>query len=277
MGEELAKVETGLVAFDYGDEATGFENQTQDDMSTPYLQVLQSNSPQCDPDQGSYSPEARAGMLYNTASGELYDGRSGGVLFVPSYTEHVYVEYRPRTDGGGYIGTHPASSELVREVKAACPRFNELRTDEGNELTETFYIYGIVVDGDPSDPATLSVVTPIIIPFASTKIRAYKKWVSSVRTHMVATQSGRRVNPPIFANLVRITTFGDENRKGKFSNIKLSPATGDLKTSLLSPESEVFRASQEFFKLVSSGQVKAAEPVQEGVSDTPTDVDGTPF
>ncbi len=262
----------GMIVADYGDE-TGFENQTSSDMVTPYLQVLQTNSPQIDEDDPSYIQGAKHGMLLNTATGEIYEGREQGVLFVPSCTAHLYVEYRPRDEGGGFLGTHEASSEIVRN---ATGEFNELRTAEGTELTETFYIYGVLVGGDVSSPETLHVVGGIIIPFASTKIKAYKKWNTSVRTHMVVTPNGRRVNPPIFANLVRVTTVPDENKKGKFNNIRLAPAIGGLKDSLLPPTGELFTAAKEFGQLVRDGGIKVADPSPDAPVSSGDSVD-TPF
>jgi len=94
---EVTKTEKNEIAvFDYSSvEETGFENQTQEDRSTPYLGVLQQNSPQCrDPEDGGIEG-AKAGMFYNSATNELYEGRNDGVVVVPAYTEHVFVEYRP--------------------------------------------------------------------------------------------------------------------------------------------------------------------------------------
>jgi len=172
----------------------------------------------------------------------------------------MYVEFRPRSEGGGFLGSHEVNSDVVRNAEGS---FNELRTGEGNELTETFYVYGVMVGGDPASPETLHVVGGIIIPFASTKIKMYKKWNTSVRTHMVSTPNGRRVNPPIFANLVRVTSVPDENKKGKFNNIRLAPAIGALKDSLLAPESDLFLAAKEFGQLVKQGAVKISDPTQD--------------
>ena len=96
--EVAEKANTSMAAFDYGSHAAeGFENQTQEDLKIPFLSVLQSNSPQCDDEN---FPDARPGMIFNSVTEELADGKEG-VVFVPATTDHVYTEWVPIDDGGG--------------------------------------------------------------------------------------------------------------------------------------------------------------------------------
>ncbi len=68
--EELKKEEQSLDLEQYAGQ--GFENTTSQDLPTPFLNVLQSNSPQIDEDDERYVEGAKAGMFYNTAAGELF-------------------------------------------------------------------------------------------------------------------------------------------------------------------------------------------------------------
>ena len=267
---EVAKTEKNEIAvFDYSDiEETGFENQTQEDRSTPYLGVLQQNSPQCrDPEDGGIEG-AKAGMFYNSATNELYEGRSEGVVIVPAYTEHVYVEYRPRESGGGFVGSHAADSDVVRLARSNAVTFNRLNVD-GNDLTEQFNVYAVLTEGG-------EVLGGIVIPFTSTKIKAYKKWNTRVSTLLLPRADGKRAVPPLFSHLVRIRSVPEENQHGKFFGVSLAPAVdGDIKASLIGQHDDRFIFAQALMQSVSSGHLKAATPATDG--DSEAVVGETPF
>ncbi len=260
MSEELIKVDASgmVVAADYDYEATGFENQTRDDRSTPYLTLLQTNSPQCAEVADGGIEGAKPGMFMNSATEEVYDGRDEGILLVPAYTEHLYVEYRPRDEGGGFVGIHPFDGDVVRQAKQEAVAFNRLSV-HGNDLTEAFYVYGVLCDGD--EP-----IGGIVVPFTSTKIKAYKKWNTRVSTLLVPRSDGRRATPPLFAHLVRIKSLKQENQHGKFFIFEISPANGDVKNSLLPPNDPRVQAGEALMKSVSAGELKAAQPEAQGAA-----------
>ena len=267
MSTDVTKNESRELAptpeYDY--EETGFENQTMDDRSTPYLTLLQTNSPQCAEEADGGVEGAKAGMFLNSATEELYEGREEGVLVVPAYTDHLYIEYKPRDSGGGFVGTHAVASNEVRKARSEAVAFNKLKIGE-NDLTEAFYLYGVLCDGD--EP-----VGGIVIPFTSTKIKTYKKWNTRVSTLLIPKANGRRGTPPIFAHLLRITSLKQENQHGKFFIFNMDPAEGTILESLMSPDDIRLHAGLELMKSVASGDAKAAQPsadAGDGASSTDT-------
>lgn len=237
-------VSTNVDFSDY--QGMGFENQTSDDVLIPFLNVLQSNSPEVDDVTG-----AKPGMLYNTASGKLYTE----LVFVPCLTQHSFVEWRPRDAGGGFVNRHGIHDPIVLEAKANAERFGKNKTPNGNDLVETFYIYGIYEEGQEFEPFILSC--------SSTKISAYKAINYKWRKFKL---NGAKV--PLFANLTKISTVKDENQYGKFFNINLSPARGDdLESSFITPDTPIFKAGMELYKMVESGRAKPGEQGQEFADD----------
>ena len=94
---------------DYGEQAgAGYEGTTTDDFAIPYLNLLQAMSPEVAED-GSKLEGASAGMMVNSVTKELYDGKKG-LVFVPCSTSHVFVEWRPRDSGGGIVARHLRNS-----------------------------------------------------------------------------------------------------------------------------------------------------------------------
>lgn len=245
--EVIPKTQNTVPAvLDYGaDTGVGFENQTRDDITIPFLTVLQALSPQITSMQ-----DAKPGMLFNTVTEELFDGKTG-IILVPATTRHVYVEWVPREKGGGFFGVHEVNSDVVKQARANSKEFNKLTTPSGNQLTETFYLYAVVLDknDEPLNPVTLA--------FTSTKISVYKRWNTKVNMFTIKSPSGAKIRPPLFAHKVRVTAVKEKNNKGEFYNFDLQPANGGVADSLLPPGHPALEAAKEFRQLVESGAARA--------------------
>ncbi len=229
---------------DYGQDAgAGYEGQTKDDLSVPFINVLQSNSPEVTEREG-----AKPGMLYNTVTEEF--GKD--VVFVPACTDHVFVEWTPRVKGGGFVGVHKLDSPVVKAAKAASTKYGKYSTPAGNDLVETFYVYAVTLDAE-DQPTGMAV-----LGFTSTKIGEYKRWNTKISMFMVPGPNGTKQRPPMFAHRVHLSTFKDRNEKGEFFNITLRPAKGDLAQSLLPPGHPAIESARELRKLVNEGFAKAA-------------------
>lgn len=239
---------------DYGaDAGAGFEHQGREDISIPFLSLLQANSPEI-----SEIEAAKPGMLFNTVTREL----AREVVIVPASTRHQFVEWVPRDKGGGFVSARSASDPEVHAAIAASKSFGDYQLPNGNELVETFYIYAVLLDNDgqPNGFATIG--------FTSTKIKVYKNWNTTIRMFQVKTPDGRKISPPLFAHTVKVSSKPDKNAKGVFSNFSLVPAKGTIAESLLPPDHPAFLAAKELRTMVDQGLAKAAyESQAEGAKD----------
>lgn len=249
-----------VVAFDFGEDAgAGFENQTADDTSVPFLNIIQSNSPIVNENEA-----ARPGMLINTVTKEMYSGKTG-VWFVPCYTRHVYTEFAPRNSGGGFKGMHELDSPIVLAALERNKRekgdFGDYYTEDnkgGNELIETFYVYGCIVD-------ETSVLTMVVVAFTSTKIKIYKNWMTRCRTFQVPTPDGRKQSVPMFANLTVITTEFEKRPSGDSYNFRVASAVNnDLAASLMAPDDPRYLQAKAFKAMVEAGTAKIDYNKQDG-------------
>ena len=75
--EVVAKKDTGSLALFGNDAAKGFENMTQEDLALPFLRILGQLSPQVTEGDAKYVSNAKPGMIYNTVTSELFDGKKG--------------------------------------------------------------------------------------------------------------------------------------------------------------------------------------------------------
>ena len=74
---------------------TGFDNVDSKSLALPFLKVLGQLSPQVTQGDAQFMPQARAGMIYNTVTDELYDG-SQGIFVIPCFYKLEYIEWKDR-------------------------------------------------------------------------------------------------------------------------------------------------------------------------------------
>lgn len=227
MKNDLVKTTTTLAVNDYGDDAgAGFENTSADDMSLPYLSVIQGISPEVDPNSPKYIASAKQGDLFNTVTKEIYPKE--GVIFQPCVSRHVYVEWRPRQQGGGFVAEHEVSSPLIQNALKT-QEFGKYKSPTGNDYVETYLLIGLVHRSTDLGEQANFGPEPILIPFTATKIVPFKN--INYRLFGVVSASGK---PPLFAHRLRIATIAEKRPKGTSYNYKLTGAVDDnIQASLI--------------------------------------------
>ncbi len=260
-------------AIDYGEDfGSGLDDVGQDEAGIPFLKILQAQSPEVIGPNGKIEG-AVAGMILNTGTQELL----GNVTVVPALRQHVYVEWRPRNQGGGIRGLHQPGTELVEAAIAENARateagensrkkpgkmkFGEFYTPEGNELVETFYVYAVILDND--SPSGF-----VVVPFTSTSIKVYKKkFISRTRYCMIDDGTGRKRNPPIFGHRVIIGTEIESNDEGTWFNPTITFAVdNNAVKSLMKTDHAGYLAGKELKAMIDGGEVKADLDKAGGVS-----------
>lgn len=247
---EKTQAPGALVEYEYGeDEGKGYEHQSAADTKIPIISLLQDLSP------AVKSRKANVGDFMNTVTEQIWPG-SEGFLFVPSTTRHTFVEWVPRDKGGGYRGQHMPESEVVLEAIKAAKKdpdaaFGEYYTPDGNDLVETFYVFGALCGEDGAAEGM------VLVPFWSTKIRPYKGWMTRLRQTMITDSQGRRVRPPLYGHLTRIKSTME--RKGQDDFAVPVITSGDprgIVQSLLRPDDERFLLAKACMQIVDADQAK---------------------
>lgn len=242
-----------LKMVDYGDDAgSGFENQTQDDIGIPFIDILQPGSPEV---QDQPEGGARAGMIINRTTGEIIDGKKGFV-FVPAITEHCYTEWKPRKDAndnplkGGFVARHELTEDIVIKARVEAP-FKAYKMPNGNELLETFYVPSSIVDDDTGGYA------PAMLAFTSSKIKPYKGFSYVARAIMVPKPGGGMQNPPIFSHKYRYTTLMKrEGAKTWYIPVITFEVPNDAEASRLAPGDLLYEGTKAMKLAYQKGEVK---------------------
>ena len=92
----------------------GLQNVSNDTMATPRIKILMQLSPELEEIEG-----AKAGMIYNTVTQELYKSDEG-LRVVPCYFQLQYVEWADRGQGSGApINVYDANSDILMKTTTA--------------------------------------------------------------------------------------------------------------------------------------------------------------
>lgn len=236
-------------ATDYGEhEGQGFEKVTAEDLQLPFLSLLQDLSPQVKKAKPEYVTGAEPGMFHVSVSDKLFSGKDGVELVVADW-EHMYTEWKPRDDGGGFLGVRSLDDSDVKEARAQ-KKFGKITTAHGTELIETYQLYVVVVpEGD--GPFEFAV-----LPVTSTKIKGFRSWLTAVNGYKHKTADGKIQVPPIFAHRLRLTSVFTSAGDNDYHVTKFAPAAGSVVESLMSPDHVNLLEAFELRKLVQEGVAK---------------------
>ncbi len=151
----------------------------KDDMSIPFLAILQSLSPQCTKGEADYIKEAEPSMLFNTVTKRMYptfdddDNKLVGTHIISVHYKASYVEWVPRAQGGGFAGEYDvalgstAITEKNDNNQDIIQQGSPIGTP-GNQLSYTHTHFVFVVDKETGR------FKPAIISGSSTQVKPLK-------------------------------------------------------------------------------------------------------
>ena len=148
---------------------------------------------------------AKAGMIYNTVTQELYKSDEG-LRVVPCYFQLQYVEWADRGQGSGApINVYDANSDILMKTKRDDQ--NKDRLDSGNYI-DTCHNHFVLVIGKDDVPS------PAVITFKSTQLKHSKRWNTMMKRQFLKGKNGNLFAAPAFAHVYKWTTMKESNDKG---------------------------------------------------------------
>ena len=253
MANEIkAKQDTSLALF--GDDASkGFENMTQDDMALPFVRILGQLSPQVTEGDAKYIEGAKPGMIYNTVTSELFDGKKG-IKVIPCYYRKDYPEWNDRGEGpSAPAAVHLPNSPVIATGKRDG---SKIRLPNGNYIEETAYYY-IMLAKQTGEFA------PALITMKSTQLQVSKKWNSMMKTIQIADGKGGFAIPPMHGVVYNLTSTLQKNDKGSWYGWVV---TQDR--ILGQPDKTLYLSAKNFAGDASKGSVQTKADVEEKVKDS---------
>ena len=266
--EEKAELSTFNPEEDAGND---FSN---DDLAIPRIGLLQDNSPQCKKKHDLYIDGAEAGMICDTALETMWDGDEG-LIVVPVSYKFTYIEWRLRTEGGGFVAEHNASdgAKLYAAAKEAEVEGKTVKiapnSDGKHQLvpSASYFIYVIGEDGIPQ---------PYAMSMASSQIKKSKRWNTLINQLRVlrSGNSGGTYNPAMFYRSYHVTTVPESSNNNSWWGWKI---TADKNVLELPQGEEIYTMAREFHKSISSGSVRAATHNEEAGATSKEDSDDDAF
>ena len=239
MNQVAEKKSAGLPANMFEDDAAkGLGAVGQEDLALPFLKILGQLSPQVNKRDGQYVEGAEPGMIFNSVSGELYDGVKG-IDVIPCFYKLEYIEWKDRGEGlGAPVAIYDSSSDIMSKTK---PDANyKDRLPNGNYIEKTASHF-VIVSGDSPSTALISM--------KSTQLKISRKWNSMMSGIKMKGANGM-FTPASFSHIYKLKTTQMSNDKGTWFGwevSKVGPVT----------EKGLYDQAKGFSDSISKGSVKA--------------------
>ena len=195
-------------------------------------------SPEVNKRDGKYVEGAEPGMIYNSVSGDLYDGVKG-IDVIPCFYKLEYIEWKDRGEGlGAPISIYDSSSDIMSKTK---PDANyKDRLPNGNYIEKTASHF-VIVSGDSPSTALISM--------KSTQLKISRKWNSMMSGIKMKGANGM-FTPASFSHIYKLKTTQMQNDKGTWFGWevnKVGPVT----------DKGLYDQAKSFSESISKGSVKA--------------------
>ena len=239
MNQVAEKKSAGLPSNMFeGDAAKGLGKIGQEDLALPFLKILGQLSPEVNKRDGKYVEGAEPGMIYNSVSGDLYDGVKG-IDVIPCFYKLEYIEWKDRGEGpGAPVAIYDSSSDIMSKTK---PDANyKDRLPNGNYIEKTASHF-VIVSGDSPSTALISM--------KSTQLKISRKWNSMMSGIKMKGANGM-FTPASFSHIYKLKTTQMQNDKGTWFGWevnKVGPVT----------DKGLYDQAKSFSESISKGSVKA--------------------
>ena len=239
MNQVTEKKSAGLPANMFEDDAAkGLGAIGQEDLALPFLKILGQLSPEVNKRDGKYVEGAEPGMIYNSVSGDLYDGVKG-IDVIPCFYKLEYIEWKDRGEGlGAPVAIYDSSSDIMSKTT---PDANyKDRLPNGNYIEKTASHFVIVAGDSPSTA---------LISMKSTQLKISRKWNSMMSGIKMKGANGM-FTPASFSHIYKLKTTQMSNDKGTWFGwevSKVGPVT----------DKGLYDQAKGFSDSISKGAVKA--------------------
>ena len=248
MANEITAKANGSVALFGNDLSKGFENMTQDDLALPFLRILGQLSPQVTQGDAKFIESARPGMIYNTVTSDLFDGKKG-IKAIPCYYKKDYPEWNDRGEGpGAPVAIHLPQRPVIATGKRDG---SKIRLPNGNYLEETASYYVMV-------EAKSGAYTPALITMKSTQLNVSKKWNSMMKFIQIPDGKGGFAIPPMHGVVYNLTSTLQKNDKGAWYGWVVT-----MDRVLEQKDKALYLSAKDFKGNVSKGNVQTKADVEE--------------
>ena len=239
MNQVTEKKSAGLPANVFEEDAAkGLGKIGQEDLALPFLKILGQLSPEVNKRDGKYVEGAEPGMIFNSVTGDLYDGVKG-IDVIPCFYKLEYIEWKDRGEVlGAPVAIYDSSSDIMSKTT---PDANyKDRLPNGNYIEKTASHFVIIMGDNPSTA---------LISMKSTQLKISRKWNTMMNGIRLKGAKGL-FTPASFSHIYKLKTTQMSNDKGTWFGWEVSKVGPITDQSLYSQ-------AKSFSESISKGAVKA--------------------
>jgi hypothetical protein len=244
------------------------ESLGKDDMSIPFLQILQSLSPQCTKGEPEFIKGSEPSDLLNTVTQTLIKTRdddnneiTGGCRVLPISYKRSFIEWVPRKEGGGIVQEYSVEEGLSiitqrsKETGQDIIQPNSPLGTPGNQLNDTHTHFMFLINED-------GTYEPVVLTMSSTQIKPSKDLNNMVSKQVLP--DGRKA--PRFFGIYDVTTQYRSNDQGSWYVWKFARATDVLEDGKM----DMFREAKAFVAGIETGEHKVDHSKSQGEANPST-------
>jgi|TARA_R100001244_G_scaffold17500_5_gene18765 hypothetical protein len=191
---------------------TGWDEVEAEDLSIPFVRILQSGSPQVKKSDGAYLKGAQEGDLYNTVQNCCYSGEDG-ILVIPCYYSRRFIEWIPRSQEGGYVASY-TKDDPIKGTAHKNDKGHDILPN-GNELVNTAHFYSLLLNAETGRPEH------VLITMSSTALKKARAWTTMAQSKTYLNSGGRTQIQPLMAHVYKLSTVPETNSSGTWVNWKI--------------------------------------------------------
>jgi len=230
------------------DQADGMEGMKQGDFAMPFLRVLGQLSPEVNKRDAKYVDGAEPGMIFNTVTGQAYDGEKG-VNVLPCGYKREYVEWSDRGEGtSAPIAIHSVDSGIIEQTTRGADYKDRLAN--GNYLENTASYFVMMED-----------MSQALITMKSTQLKVSRSWNSMMNSIKLKGKSGM-FTPASYSHVYNLSTVQQSNDKGTWFGWSISKV-GPVQ------DKNLYEAAKQFASKVNTMPVKHGEGETKSKDEVP--------
>lgn len=248
----------------------GMETADKDSFAIPFLRVIQKMSPEVDESDAKYMENAKPGMLLNTVTRELYDGKKG-VVILPVVFQRRFIHWGARgSENAGFQGEHsPTDAEMmsaqgiVKNVEGSNRLYypladGSIHEKKSDTLDDTRNHYVLMLDESGG-------VHEMLLSLGSTQIKKSKQLLTMLGSIKVKMGNEMKT-PPTWCNRIRVQTVVESNAEGSWHGVQFSRDADAMVT-----DPALFGLGVQLYKAITGGEKGARYDEPEGEATAASD------
>lgn len=229
------------------DAGAGFDEvKGRDDLAIPFIVPLSHANPETIKGKGEYIEGAKAGMILNKVTKDLYNGETG-ITVVPLYFQKQFVEWEDRGTGSrAPLMIHPSESTIL--TKCTRDSDGKLRTEDNTYIEDTRNHYVLLLKED-------GTAEPAIIAMKGSQLKKSRRWNTIAMGQKVKDSKGQMFTAPLFAFIYTLTTTNESNDKGNWTG-------WDITLKGKNEDPAIYGQARALYTSIKKGDIQA-RPVQD--------------